>query len=125
MQQTTIMNIAGAKVDDTCGIYDIDDKIVFDINVALCAFLNTHQSIDEFDSFEPDQENFDLFLTLMTEYSTDYKTASDTIHSSKFMSGDRIMSRCRGASLEIKIQNQEFGQINEDDMVFSDESDDL
>ena len=42
------LNIAGAKIDDESGLYDIDDELCEDINVVLCSFLDTKQSIDIF-----------------------------------------------------------------------------
>lgn len=62
------INIAGAKVDEESGLYDIDDELCEDLNVVLCSFIETKQSIEVF-AIEPKKEDFNLFLTILTEYS--------------------------------------------------------
>ena len=49
-----------------------------------------------------EKEDFNLFLTILSEYSTQCKTASETIYESKAMSGGHIISRCRGMRIEKK-----------------------
>lgn len=76
------INIAGAKINDICGCYDIDDNIYKDLNVVNYFFLNTKQTLDVFDDLILNQDMYDIYLTFMTEYSTQYKKAIDSYLSS-------------------------------------------
>lgn len=130
------INIAGSKIDDKCGLYDIDDNICEDMNVVLCSFIEK-KSIDIFDYKKPKKDDFNLFLTVLTEYSTKCKTADETVHESKAMSGERIISRCRGMKLEKKknkvknkndddeYKNSSNEEEEEDKNSSNDEEDDL
>mgnify|MGYP001107922620 CR=1 FL=1 len=112
--------LAGAKVDEESGLYDIDDELCEDLNVVLCSFIETKQSIEVF-AIEPKKEDFSPFLTILTEYSSQYKTAAETIYESKAMSGQHIISRCKGVKIE-KKKNQDISITNDDEYDF-DESD--
>lgn len=91
-----------------------------DLNVVLCSFIETKQSIEVF-AIEPKKEDSNLFLTILTEYSSQYKTAAETIYESKAMSGQHIISRCKGVKIE-KKKNQDKSITNDDEYDF-DESD--
>lgn len=108
------INIAGAKINDKSGLYDIDDSLCEDINVVSCALLDTKQSSELF-NIEPRKEDFNLFLTILREYSTQCKTALETISESKAMSGGHIISRCRGMRIEKNKNNKENAIIEEEE----------
>lgn len=87
------------------------------MNVVLCSFIEK-KSIDIFDYKKPKKDDFIfLFLTVLTEYSTKCKTADETVHESKAMSGERIISRCHGMKLEKKknkVKNKNDDDEDED-----------
>lgn len=60
-----------------------------------CPDCKTQQDADAFDSFKPNKEEYDLFLSVLNVYCTQFKTEDVTIYQFKRMFGDRIISKCR------------------------------